>query len=75
MSQPGDPPIIITGGSVTIQFDSSQIPSVGNGKHSNPNKKIKRVEITGDGIDFAQDTPSGKVTIRIIYGNPNNNTP
>lgn len=73
MSQPGDPPIIITGGSVTIQFDPSQIPPVGNGKHSNPNKKIKRVEITGDGIDFAQDTPNGKVTIRVIYGNSNNN--
>lgn len=74
MSQPADPPIIITGGSVTIEFDSTVFPPNGNGKHSNANKKIKRVEITGDGIDFAQDTPNGKVTIRIIYGN-NNSTP
>jgi hypothetical protein len=73
MSQPGDPPIIITGGSVTIEFDSGQLPSVGNGKHSNPNKKIRRVEITGDGINFAQDTPNGKVTITVIYGNDNSN--
>jgi hypothetical protein len=73
MSQPGDPPIIITGGSVTLEFDQSQLPSDGNGKHSNPNKKIRRVEITGDGINFAQDTPNGKVTITVIYGNDNSN--
>ncbi len=69
-----DPPIVITGGSVTIEFDQSQFQSGGNGRHTNANKKIKRVEITGDGIDFAQDTPNGKVTIRVIYGN-NNSTP
>ena len=68
MSAPSDPPIIITGGSVTIQFDTDTIKDQGNGKHHHPNKKIKRVEITGDGIDFAQDTPNGKVTIRVIYG-------
>ena len=73
MSQPGDPPIIITGGSVTLEFDTTQLPSAGNGKHSNPNKKIRRVEITGDGINFAQDTPNGKVTITVIYGNDNSN--
>ena len=67
----GDPPIIVTGGSVTIEFDPSQLQQVGNGKHHHPHKKIKRVEITGDGINFAQDTPNGKVTIRIIYGNDN----
>ena len=67
----GDPPIVITGGSVTIEFDPSQLQPVGNGKHTNANKKIKRVEITGDGINFAQDTPNGKVTIRVIYGNGN----
>jgi hypothetical protein len=66
-----DPPIIITGGSVTIEFDPGTFPANGNGRHSNANKKIKRVEITGDGINFAQDTPNGKVTIRVIYGNNN----
>jgi hypothetical protein len=71
MSQPGDPPIVITGGSVTIDFDKTQLQENSDGKHHHPHKKIKRVEISGDGINFAQDTPSGKVTIRVIYGDDN----
>jgi hypothetical protein len=70
MAQTPDPPIVISGGSVTIEFDASIFSANGNGKHTNANKKIKRVEVTGDGIDFGQDTPNGKVTITIIYGNP-----
>jgi len=63
----GDPPIIITGGSVSLEFDDgpNQLPG-GGGKHHNPNKKIKRIEISGDAT-FAQDTPNGKVTIKIFY--------
>ena len=63
-----DPPIIITGGSVTIDFDESEYPKDGNNKRSNPNKKIKRVEITGDGINISQDIPNGKCTIKIHIG-------
>ncbi len=70
MSQPGDPPIIVSGGSVTIDFDKSQLQENADGRHHHPNKKIKRIEITGDGIDFAENTKSGKVTIKIYYGNP-----
>ncbi len=66
----GDPPIIVSGGSVTLEFDESQLPKNGNGKRYNANKKIKRVEVTGDGINFAENTPNGQVTIKIYYGNP-----
>lgn len=64
----GDPPIIISGGSITINFDESQVPRQGDGKFINPNKRIKRVEVTGDGIDFEQNVVNGKVTIKIYYG-------
>ncbi len=64
-----EPPIIITGGSVTIEFDEGQLQG-SNGKFGNQHKKIKRVEVTGDGLNFAEDTPDGKVTVKIHYGNP-----
>jgi len=69
MSQPIDPPIVVTGGSVTLEFDSSQLTPAGNGKHSNPNKKIRRVTVKGDGIDFDQSVPNGKVTVTVYYEN------
>ena len=69
MSSTSDPPIIVTGGSVTIEFNADDFSPAGNDRHSNANKKIKRVEVTGDGINFAQDTPNGRVTITIHYGN------
>jgi hypothetical protein len=68
MAAPSDPPIIITGGSVTIEFDGGQLKPDGKGKHHHPNKRISRVEITGDGINFDQKTPTGKVIIKIHYG-------
>lgn len=66
-SQPVDPPIIVSGGSVTIEFDEDELTKSGKGKHHHPDKKISRIEITGDGIDFAEDTKSGKVTVKIFY--------
>lgn len=63
-----DPPIIITGGSVTIEFDKTQLQSQPDGKHHNPNKKINRIEVTGDGININETVPNGKVTIKIYYG-------
>ena len=66
MAQP-DPPIVVSGGSVTIEFDPSTFTKNGN-KHSNANKKIKRVEITGDGVDpIDLNIPNGKVTVKIHY--------
>jgi hypothetical protein len=63
----GDPPIIITGGSVTLDFDPSQLQG-GNGHHSNQNKKIKRIEATGGGLNINQDVSDPKVTIKVYYG-------
>ncbi|HEX8852886.1 MAG TPA: hypothetical protein VF754_05330 [Pyrinomonadaceae bacterium] len=62
----GEPPIVVTGGSVTIDFDENTFPKQ-NGKHSNANKKIRRIEVTdstGKAL-FAQDVSNGKITITI----------
>jgi hypothetical protein len=70
MGEPTDPPIVVSGGSVTLEYDDKQLPKNGNGKNYNADKKIKRVEITGDGIDpITLDIPNGKVTVTIRYGN------
>ena len=67
----GDPPIIITGGSVTIEFDRGAFSDDGNGKYSNADKVIKRVEITGTGIQNYDESATGSnVTVKITYGNP-----
>lgn len=67
----GDPPIIVQGGSVTIQFDVSQLASTGTGAFGNSQKVIKRVEITGTDITNYDQTPTGNnVTIKVTYGNP-----
>ncbi|HEV2860445.1 MAG TPA: hypothetical protein VGX48_05505 [Pyrinomonadaceae bacterium] len=65
-----DPPIVVTGGSVTIEFNESDFSSPAKGRHTNASKKIKRVEVTGEGIDFAENIPNGKVTVKIFYSNP-----
>ena len=68
MAEPGgDPPIIITGGSVTLEFDDSQLQG-SNGRHQHPDKKIKSIEVTGDGININQAVNDPKVTIKIYYG-------
>lgn len=61
--------IIIKGGSVEVEFDPRTYPAdPSNGrKHSNPNKKITRVVITGDISFDSGDQPSGlKCEIRAI---------
>jgi hypothetical protein len=71
MSAPSDPPIIITGGSVTIEFDPITFLLVSVGKFQNLQQVIKRVEITGDGIQNYDSAATGNnVTIKITYGNP-----
>lgn len=72
MPEPVDPPIVVSGGSVTLEFDDSQLPPNGKGKRYNANKKIKRVEVTGEGFEpITLDIPNGKVTVTITYGNGN----
>ena len=69
MAQP-DPPIVVSGGSVTIEFDPNIFTPNGNNKHWNANKKIRRVEVTVNGNTQTIDVPNGKVTVTIHYGNP-----
>ena len=71
MSQHSDPPIVVSGGSVTIEFDPSTFGDTGTGRYSNQEKVIKRVEVIGAGIQNYDSAATGNdVTIRITYGNP-----
>jgi hypothetical protein len=71
MSSTHDPPIIITGGSVTIEFDPGVFRQTVNGRLQNQEKVIKRVEINGDDIQSYDSTADGNgVTIKITYGDP-----
>jgi hypothetical protein len=72
MSQPvQDPPIVVSGGSVTIEFDPRTFGDTGTGIYSNQEKVIKRVEITGAGIqNYDCAATDNDVTVRITYGNP-----
>lgn len=66
-----DPPIIITGGSVSIEFDQSAFSDEGPGRYTNQQKVIKRVEIIGTGIQNYDSSATGQnVTVKITYGNP-----
>jgi hypothetical protein len=65
-----DPPIVITGGSVTIEFDVSAFATSG-GTFLNDQKVIKRVEITGSGIENYDQTAKGAdITVKVTYGDP-----
>ncbi|MDQ3919061.1 MAG: hypothetical protein M3348_11345 [Acidobacteriota bacterium] len=70
MAAAQDFPITISGGSVIIEFDVSQFQGDGYGRFSNAKKKIKRVEVSSDGVNIAEVIPDGKVVIRVFYGNP-----
>ncbi len=75
MADPNDPPIIITGGSVNLDFDPASLPGSG-GKHSNAGKKIRHVKVVINGSTiYDDDTPNGKAEITVTYGNPNSTTP
>jgi hypothetical protein len=65
-----DPPIVISGGSVSIEFDDTQLTSQGNGKFRNASKKIKRVEITGDYDPVTGAVHNGNVVVKVFYNNP-----
>ena len=68
----GDPPIIITDGSVTVDFGSSHVKFQhdGRGKHRRTDKRITRIEIKGDGLDINETLATGDVTIKVYYDNP-----
>ena len=70
MSNQQDPPIVVTGGSVTIDIDEDIFTPSGKNKFSNANKKIKSVEVSvNGGAPTTFDVPNGKVTVTIRYGN------
>jgi hypothetical protein len=63
-----DPPIVVSGGSVNLEFDDDQLPPKGKGKHGNPEKTLKSITIQGDGINYSVDFPTGLgVKINIFY--------
>lgn len=68
MSNQQNPPIIVTGGSVTIEFDEDIFTPTGKGKRSNANKKIKKVVVAVNGeTPTTIDVPNGKVVVEIHY--------
>jgi len=71
-SQQGDPPIIVSGGSVTIKIPVGIFPGLlVGGDFTNQQKQIKRVEITGSGIPNYDHPANGSdITIKIEYGSP-----
>ena len=75
MVQQQDPPIVVTGGSITVDIAENIFTKNGN-KHSNSNKKIRSVKVEVEG-QAAQtfNVPNGKVTVTIEYGNGGNNNP
>lgn len=72
MMPDSDPPIVVSGGSVTLEFNADQLPAEGKGKHGNLDKTLKRVTIQGDGVSYSVDFPTGQgVKIKIFYDNSN----
>ena len=61
-----DPPIVISGGSVTIEFKEESFTKNGN-KYSNGSKKIRRVDVTVNGNTQTIPVPNGKVTVEVHY--------
>ena len=72
MSQPTDPPIVVSGGSVTIKLPGGVFSGLPGGDFTNPLKEIKRVTISGAGIPNYDEpvTDPANVVITIEYGNP-----
>jgi hypothetical protein len=69
--QANQPPIVITGGSVTVLLDEgpdeNQLKPEGNGKFYNANRRIDRVVITGE-FTYSEGvvTPkNGNVTVNV----------
>ena len=65
-----DQPIVVTGGSVTLDFNDGVLKKDAGGKYNNKDKKIRRVEVVDDAGKtlFAQDIPNGKVKVTIHIG-------
>lgn len=65
-----DPPITVSGGSVNLKFKADEMSEQGKGQYYAPDKALKRITISGDGVDESFDFPTGKgVTIKIFWDN------
>lgn len=64
---PEDQPIVITGGSVVIEFDTDDLSPRQNGRFSNDAKKVTRIEVAIGEFIFERDVPDGKCTVRVHY--------
>ena len=65
-SQPADPPIIVSGGSVSIEIPGGIFSGLLGIELTNPLKQIKRVVITGSGIPNYDESADGTdITITI----------
>lgn len=68
MAETTDPPITISGGSVTLEFDPAQLPSTGNGRRYNAAKKIHHITVERNGVKvYDSDIPDGRVTVTVNY--------
>ncbi len=71
-SQQGDPPIIITGGSVTISIPGGLFAGLLGINFGTQQKQIKRVVITGDGLpNYDESASNTDITITIECESPN----
>ena len=71
-SQQGDPPIIVSGGSVTLRIPGGVFAGLHGIDFNNPQKQIKRVVITGSGLPNYDESANGTdITISIECGTPN----
>jgi len=70
-SQQGDPPIIVSGGSVTLKIPGGIFAGLHGIDLNNQQKEIKRIVITGSDIPNYDESASGTdITISIECGDP-----
>ena len=68
-----DPPIVVTGGSVTLKFKHDELKESVKGHHHNPDKTLKSITISGDGVNESFVFPTGRgVEIKIFWDNSAN---
>ncbi|MCA1620873.1 MAG: hypothetical protein LC795_16500 [Acidobacteria bacterium] len=65
-----DPPILVSGGSVTLKVKADELPEQSKGHYYSPDRKLRRITISGDGVTYSKDFPTGDgVTIKIFFDN------
>lgn len=71
-SQQGDPPIVVSGGSVTLNIPGGIFLGLLGLEFNSSQKQVKRVVISGSDLPGYDETPTGTdLTITIECGDPN----